>query len=163
MTGIRFEIDDFAFSSYLNEMVRTGQDLTEVMQEAGSYFEGSIKQRFEEGISPDGEPWIISWRAQYEGGKTLVDSAHLQNSFTSLAKSDEVLTGTNVIYAAIHNFGGVIEAKNAPKLAFKTPTGMAFLDAVTMPKRQFIGFNDNDQAAIEDIFMDYFEEVANGH
>ena len=41
------------------------------------------------------------------GRKTLFDTARLQNSVTVQAQADRVVVGTNVIYARIHQLGGM--------------------------------------------------------
>jgi HK97 gp10 family phage protein len=50
----------------------------------------------------------------------LIDTGNLRSSIrTRLPKHGVVLVGTHVVYAAIHEFGGTITAKNAPWLVFK--------------------------------------------
>ena len=51
------------------------------------------------------------------GGTTLVKSSRLVNSITYLTKSKSVIIGTNVKYAKIQHFGGIITPKKAKYLA----------------------------------------------
>ena len=53
---------------------------------------------------------------------------------------NEVIVGVfDVIYAAIHEFGGVIKAKNAPYLWFKTKSGdWVRTKSVTIPARPYL-------------------------
>lgn len=46
--------------------------------------------------------------------------------------------GTNVKYAAIHEYGGVINAKNAPYLKFKIGNKWISKKSITMPERSFL-------------------------
>lgn len=46
--------------------------------------------------------------------------------------------GTNVVYATIHEYGGIIRAKNKPYLQFKTPTGWVSVKEVHMPERSYL-------------------------
>lgn len=71
----------------------------------------SVSHRFETGTAPDGSRWPESLRARLTGGQTLIKSGRLRDSIAETgpqltARSVEV--GTNVVYAAIHQFGGII-------------------------------------------------------
>ena len=71
----------------------------------------SVSRRFETGTAPDGSRWPESLRARLTGGQTLIKSGRLRDSIAETgpqltARSVEV--GTNVVYAAIHQFGGII-------------------------------------------------------
>ena len=51
------------------------------------------------------------------GGTTLVRSAKLVNSITHAVEDDRVVVGTNLRYARIHHFGGIIRPRTAKYLA----------------------------------------------
>lgn len=110
----------------------------------------SAQSRFAAEKDPDGSPWPVSMRAALDGGKTLTHTARLKNSITSEAGDREVAVGTNAIYAAIHQFGGVIKAKTAKGLKFRPAGGNGFVTvmSVTMPKRAFLGLDQDDEAYI---------------
>jgi len=72
-----------------------------------------------------------------------VRTGHLRRSIKVTIKREgsEIVgaIGSNVKYAAIHEYGGVIKAKNAPYLHFKTSKGnWVRVKQVTIPKRPFI-------------------------
>ena len=94
-----------------------------------------------------------------EGGKTLVDSARLMQSITSNASDTGVEVGTNVLYAAIHQFGGTIRAKTSRGLRFKIGKGRdaswATRQSVTIPARPFLGIDAEDEAEIIQIATDW--------
>ena len=46
--------------------------------------------------------------------------------------------GSDLKYAAIHEFGGVIKAKNAPYLTFPIDGGWARVKQVTIPERSYL-------------------------
>ena len=49
------------------------------------------------------------------------------------------IVGTNLVYAAIQEYGGTIKAKNAPYLVFKTADGQWHrVKAVTIPARPYL-------------------------
>ncbi|MEJ0012794.1 MAG: phage virion morphogenesis protein [Bauldia sp.] len=115
----------------------------------------STQRRFEAGRAPDGSVWPPSIRALAENGKTLIDTARLMQSITHNATDDGVEVGTNVLYAAIHQFGGVVRAKNAPKLRFRLLGVWHSADQVTIPARPFLGLDQDDEGEIVAIAEDF--------
>lgn len=71
--------------------------------------------------------------------KILQDKATLKNSINAKAFSDRVEVGTNVIYGAIHQFGG--QAGRGKK--------------VFIPARPFLMVQDEDWPTIKDAISDY--------
>ncbi|MCF8012418.1 MAG: phage virion morphogenesis protein [Clostridiales bacterium] len=74
----------------------------------------SVLQNFREGGRP--EKWKPSIRAQKTGGQTLVDTGRLRGSIYAKANNNSAKVGTNVIYAAAHNFG--YPPRNLPQRKF---------------------------------------------
>ena len=145
MAGASFtvEIDDRAVKAALNRLARAGRDMRPMFDEIGGLIETATLLRFERGESPEGVPWKPSRRALRQGGKTLVDTGRLRDSITRQATRDSVVVGTNVIYAAIHQFGG------------KTGRGLA----VDMPARPYLGVSEDDRRGINEIAADFIEEA----
>ena len=114
-TGVklRVETDDERVRAALGRLVRTLDNPKPVMDEIGAHLESSTVRRFEAERGPNGRAWKPSKRARKQGGKTLSDTGRLCASITRRASRREVAVGTNVLYAAIHQFGGKIE-KQAP-------------------------------------------------
>lgn len=97
----------------------------------------SVSRRFETGTAPDGSRWPESLRARLTGGQTLIKSGRLRDSIAETgpqltARSVEV--GTNVVYAAIHQFGG------------------------TIPARPYLGLSDTDERVIQDLTEDWLRK-----
>ena len=115
----------------------------------------------------------LSRNAAKKGGQTLTDTARLRQSITHRADAAGVEVGSNVVYAAIHQFGGTIR-KKAPKqtLEFDDDTGRLIsrkaaarrktglirvvnaqigAHSVTMPARPFLGISDQGRTSILDI------------
>ncbi len=132
----------------------------DMYQAIGEAMVTSTRQRFDDSAGPDGSPWPISLRAQFEGGKTLVDKAVLVGSITHIAAADQVEWGTNLDYAATHQFGATITPKSADALKFSIP-GIGFItsQSVTIPARPFIGLNDEDETKIERIADDFLAQA----
>ncbi|MFH0299820.1 phage virion morphogenesis protein [Bradyrhizobium sp. 31Argb] len=134
----------------------------------------STHHRFDRGVSPSGGPWPPSLRVIKHGGKTLILKARLYRSLTYIASATRLEFGTNVIYAAIHQFGGLIkQAAREAVLHFKTnkKTGVSRFAkprkadrarkaqigerTIHMPARPFIGLDDADDRAIVKIGEDW--------
>ena len=77
---------------------------------------------------------------KYRNGKPLTDTGALRNSFSTLYDNDTAIAGTNMVYAAIHNFGG------------KAGRGRK----VTVPQREFLKLTPEDEQSLADTVQDYF-------
>ncbi len=125
-----------------------------MFDEIGGYMVARTQQRFDAGTAPGGSKWPASLRALMNGGKTLIDSARLYQSITHNASDAGVEVGTNVEYAAIHQFGGTIHAKTSKGLSwsYKTKGGnrpsWARKMSVTIPARPFLGIDSEDEIEI---------------
>lgn len=163
MAGLSFSVDlDDRRARAVLDAWDTGGDLYDLLDPIGAALVGTVLDRFEKGVGPDGRAWPKSRRAVQEGGQTLVDRGRLRDSVTHAATASEVEIGTNVIYAAIHQLGGVIRAKNGKGLAFKVPgfaaegggEHLVIVESVTMPPRPFLpldGLAPEDEDAINDM------------
>lgn len=144
--------------------------------QVGASLVTSTQRRFEESRAPDGSIWPPSLRVLAHGGKTLIDTARLMQSITFNAFDDGVEVGTNVVYAAIHQFGGQITVPERQQtLHFKTSkrTGQKLqgfrkagkadvhvattipAHSVTIPARPFLGLDDDDDREIMAIAADW--------
>ncbi len=130
--------------------VRRLGDARPMFDEIGAALVTSAQMRFEAEAGPEGSPWPRSVRAMLDGGKTLTDTARLRASLTHVAHADSVEVGTNVLYAAIHQFGGTIRARTKRGLRFRPAGngGDVVRRSVTLPARPFLGLSDTDAATI---------------
>jgi len=142
-------------------------NFTGMHKEIGEYIIDSTKERFRKGVAPDGSAWKPSRRAEETGGKTLMDSRVLYNSFTYRATASSVEVGTNVKYAAVHqglDRSGqevdeiTIEPKKAKLLKFRIAGKWVSKNKVTIIARRYMGFNDEDTEEIGRIVDDRIEE-----
>jgi len=145
--------------------------MTPAMREVGMHLVKSIQENFESGRSPEGAPWKPSKRALREHGKTLVDTRRLEGSVSFQASPDKVEVGTNVEYAAIHQFGGEIhlpeyirtlrfKVNKDGKSRFAKRHSANFEQdvrigkrTITMPARPFLGVAEADWEEIGNIFL----------
>lgn len=107
------------------------------LNEIGTILVASIHRNFREGGRPT--KWKPSKRALRTGGKTLIDTRHLYQSihYTTNIGKKSVTVSTQVVYAAIHHFGGVIKTRFA---------------TIVMPARPFMLYQPNDLKRIRRIF-----------
>ncbi|MGN0710499.1 MAG: phage virion morphogenesis protein [Anaerovoracaceae bacterium] len=140
------EFDKSKMSSVLAENLRT-----------------STIQRFRESKSPEGKKWTESKRVKEIGGKTLVDTAGLRNSIHSKAESSGFAIGTNLKYAATHQFGAenrLIRAKKARGLHFRMNGEWVNVKAVhvSIPARPFLGISEEDLQEMQSTMEEYLIE-----
>jgi phage virion morphogenesis protein len=150
MSGIFVHVshDDSSIRAAMMGVIALGQNPAPIMRDLAAYGESSTRDRFHTETDPDGKPWKKSLRAQISGGKTLTKAGHLGDSITSDSGRDWAAWGSNMIYARIHQLGGVIKPKVAGgKLRFRLANG-AFVSVaqITMPKRGYLGVNKDDEA-----------------
>lgn len=123
----------------------------------------STRLRFKAQQGPDGQPWKPSLRARLGKGKTLVQTARLRNSIRSRADEKGFAVGTNVIYAARHQFGDkrpvTIRAKKARCLRFHVGGHWISKKSVRvqLPARPFLGLGKED---LEEIRTRLEQEVS---
>lgn len=152
MSGISIIADTLPVKNLLDQLVDKLENMTPVMATIGEIVVSQVDEAFEAGVSPSGVTWEPSRRVLEAGGQTLVDTARLRNSITRLITTDSVMIGTNVIYAAIHQLGGVIRPKTARALVF----GGLVRRSVTMPSRPFLPDESSvDWAEISDALERY--------
>lgn len=157
---ITVTIDDSEVRRAFAQLLDVMDDTTPVMSAIGTGLVGSTHQRFITQTDPDGAAWA-ALDPEYAQGKRntriLTESGRLRDSINSEAGRDEVRVGTNVIYAAIHQFGGVIKPVSASHLFFRIGGRLIVADQVTLPARPFLGISDEDEAQIAEIVFGFVE------
>lgn len=128
-------------------------ELDQLGEQLGSLVESQTRRRLSsDKEAPDGTPWA-PWSDDYaasrKGGKSpLEGEGDLIDSITFEVQRGQVLVGSNLVYAAIHQHGGT------PDMA-PGPAGV--------PARPYLGFSDNDLADIQaeaDAWLDRHLEQA---
>ncbi|MGL5166638.1 MAG: phage virion morphogenesis protein [Afipia sp.] len=175
MTGVRMQLDQDAALKELAGYIERARNPRGMFENIGMSLVTSTQHRFEQGKGPDGNPWPPSIRALATGGKTLIGPmARLMRSVTFNATATALELGSNVIYAAIHQLGGIIrQAARTAVLHFKTNkrTGKSLFSkpgkadrarkaeigalVIRMPARPFIGLDDDDNREILRIAEDW--------
>lgn len=122
-------------------------------------------------------PWKITKRqlsgktnAEAKYGPLLSGRKHLRDSVKGTTPAYRVRISNNVPYAAIHNFGGVIERQRKPRkektkkkkgaasLALPQPQGPI---RITIPQRQFIGYSAEVYKEMDALLDKEIENILN--
>lgn len=163
--GIRIQVDVDDAVSGLERIVARGRSPGPALDSIGSYLANSTIRRFETESAPDGLPWKRSGRAEREAGQTLTDTGRLRASIVHRVAGDVLEVGTNVVYAAIHQFGEktkprTIRARRKKALFFPGadhPVRSVQHPGSDIPERPFLGVSDEDRAAIARIVLRHLE------
>lgn len=146
-------------------------DLSPVLGELGEIIVESVKRNFDVGgrvgtgyLGGGSGRWIPSLRATLTGGgKTLVDTGRLRDSVGyTLSGKNTLSVGTNVVYAAIHHFGGVIAPKTAPALVFRLPGKLGVRrvrTSVTIPARPFLVLQNEDLSDMVGVIAEHYAAI----
>jgi phage virion morphogenesis protein len=118
MADILVSISDAEIRSNLDRLQAAGAEITPMLREIGDALVARTMLRFERGTGPTGTPWPPFARSTLArmargrrgaGAKLLQDRGILRQSITRRIFNSVLEVGTNVAYAAIHQFGGTIE------------------------------------------------------
>lgn len=97
----------------------------------------AVAQNFKQGGRPE---WLA---VKYRSGIPLNDTGALRQSIDELSDNDTALVGTNMVYAAIHQFGGWAGRNNK----------------VFIPARPFLQLTNEDKQDLLDDVQDYFAQL----
>ena len=103
MITIKIQRDDL--TATLQNLRRKLKDMSPVMR----YISVLMKRAVEDNFAAQGRPrWKPSQRVLKKGGQTLQKSGRLAASIVGSHSRTQARVGTNVVYAAIHQFGGPV-------------------------------------------------------
>ncbi len=125
-----------------------GMGDTEPLLEAlAAEVESQTRRRIEqEKSAPDGAPWP-EWSGDYaatrHGGQSLLRSeGGLLDSIQSAVSPDLAETGSNLVYAALHQLGGTADMAPGP---------------AAVPARPWLGISADDERDLDAVIGDHFE------
>ncbi|WP_254493148.1 phage virion morphogenesis protein [Bartonella sp. B1099] len=118
-------------------------------QGVGRLIQESTRRRIQsEKISPQGE----KWKNNYARTSILYASGALSRSIDMKASPEKVVIGSGLVYARIHQLGGVIRPKNGKTLRFflKSSKAQHFIcvPQVTMLARPYLGLSEHNKVEI---------------
>lgn len=161
---ITIELKSDTVSPALDRLAALLDDLTPVMREIGEYLVDSTRQRFPTGTAPDGSRWAPkspTTLARYGARRSnRVDprplfgpSGALSGTIAYDAARDSVSVGSNMIYAAVMQFGAAQGAFGRTRRNAPIPWG-------NIPARPFLGLSVEDEAEILEITGDWIADIA---
>jgi len=149
MAGTTLIIDDAGVQRTLGKVLSKLSDFSGPFKEFGEYLTTETQDRFDAERSPDGAPWkplnenYRAWKVEKRGfDKILTFDSNLRDRIVYDAGRQSFEMGTNVVYAAIHQFGG------------RTGRG----HKANMPARPFLGVNEQDADELQTILNDHIFE-----
>lgn len=120
MTGLAIHVDLAGLDVIANRLNALSQlDVEPLLDVAASEVESQTRRRIgDEKTAPDGSRWA-GWSEKYgstrrSGQSLLVNEGDLIDSLHSYVEGDQAFVGSNLVYAAIHQFGGEEVGKNIP-------------------------------------------------
>ncbi|EIC13949.1 phage virion morphogenesis protein [Kingella kingae] len=121
-----------------NQIDRLGAGLSDnrflLMKQLAGTMHHAVRQNFKQGGRPK---WL---GIEYRNGKPLIDTGALRDNINQAYDNDTALVGTNMVYAAIHNFGGMAGRNRK----------------VRIPARPFLVLTNEDKQDLMDEVQDYF-------
>lgn len=154
--------------SALDAIAAIGTRPQAVLDAIGGELRDRTVQRMERGVDPDGIRWesYAALNPLYEMDKQtdhiLIERGALRDSIHSEVEGSALLVGTNLIYGAIHQFGGIIQPRNALQLSFVMGGELFHVDNVHIPARPYLGLGVGDEAAIIDRLDEFLSLTLRG-
>ena len=161
MTGVSVDIDDRQVKDALSRLIGQVTDLRPVLDKLAKVVVARADVSCRGQQSPDGAPWqklsdATLRRRRGSSAQILKDTGRLASSISAQpASAHEVIVGTNVEYAAVHQFG------NPANRMYNTPRG----NPAPIPPRPFLptdGLPDEDRDAMIDIISRALMEAVHG-
>jgi phage virion morphogenesis protein len=173
MTGAAFSVtlDDAPIKSMLERLEMGIRDDRGLLAILGEYGVASTQARFATQASPEGTPWtpLNQAYADFKGaGYDILTgpSGALKSSQHFVLGMSLVAWGSNMIYAAVHQFGATIVPKSAGALFFRLGLGgvrEVLAQSVTIPARPYLGISAEDAEEIVALTQDYFARLIAGY
>lgn len=162
---ITVELKEDEITAVLDRLSRSLTDMTPVMQDIGELLVESTKQRFGEGVAPDGTSWAPKSETTIEAYKRRGDrvdfrplfgpSGRLSSEIFSKAGADSVEWGSSLIYAAVMQFGAAKGEFGRNARGGSIPWG-------TIPARPFLGLSDADRTMVMETISEWLDKAAAG-
>jgi phage virion morphogenesis protein len=150
-----FKVNFAGLDKFVKGCVKKIANPSPLMELIGETLVSSTKERMNRGESPDGTAMLPVAR----GGTPLIKSGLLRRSITYKAGVADVVVGSPLVYARIHQEGGVIKPKTKKALAFGKKENRKVVKSVTIPARPFLGVSQDDHEEIKEMIRLYLSGV----
>lgn len=135
-------------SQALNKLIQNTNNVEPALAEIGECLLESTQQRFVDMQAPDGTPWEelseTTLSRKNRTDRILTESGTLADTLNYQISNNELSLGSNMEYAAMHQFGGT----TSPFSAFPNQE---------IPARPFLGIAPFERAEILDILNHHIE------
>ena len=159
MAGARF--DGTAAIEHLSGLVDAINDPSPLLAELGEYGLRSTRARFKTQTAPDGTAWaaLQPWyqkEKRRNKNRILALNGYLRGQMTwQLVGDRTVEIGSNLPYAAVHQFGATIKPRAAKVLIFRGHAAKS----VTIPARPYLGLSDEDRREIAERTLEWLSRA----
>lgn len=159
MAGNRMSVDFDAktATASLRGLLAGIENPAPLLAQLGEVALRSTRARFSSQTAPDGTAWqaLVPWYKKEKSqnkNRVLTLRGYLRGQLVSqVVGSKSVEVGSNLVYAAVHQFGGTILPKNAKLLHFRGHVAKS----VTIPARPYLGLSDADQNELVERTLDW--------
>lgn len=127
MSGVRMRalFDDAPLRAHLARMaLYDAAKFGALLRDIGEDMVGDVHDNIRTQRLVDGRPMPQSAAARKRGDKTLQDYGHLRDSYTYQVGGASLQVGSNMVYAAIHHFGGETGRGHRTKIMARPVLGM---------------------------------------
>lgn len=169
MAALEFDlkIEDKVIQRRLQKLSAAGGNTKLAFQDIGEYLIQTIDERFTNQEDPDGNSWAElndDYKETKKHQKILTESSELRQSYIYRASNNEVIAGSNLIYAGIHQFGGKTKAHQIrPKYkkalfwsGATSPVAYVNHPGSDIPARPVLGLNAADKKEILIILREHY-------
>ncbi|MCH4295579.1 phage virion morphogenesis protein [Shewanella sp. 3B26] len=152
MAGARIEISTEGFeaaAAKLAAIAAKGEKLGPLMNDIGEMLLFSHQERNAQGIAPDGTPWApLSAATQALKPRHQTTPLRLNdillNQLAYQADDQGLELGSNMVYAAMQQFGGTTSPKS-------------MIPGKEIPARPFLGLSDEDEASVLEMVAGHYQ------
>ncbi|HOE18771.1 MAG TPA: phage virion morphogenesis protein [Syntrophorhabdaceae bacterium] len=168
---ITIKVDDTGVQNLLKTLQSRIKHMQPIMRSISEIMRDEVEENFAQQGRPKWEPLKASTIANrtkqgYWPGKILQMHGHLAASISAKATDTQAVVGTNVKYAAIHQFGGktpptVIRPKNKKALFWPGaahPVKSVKRPGVTIPARPFLIIPETGMGKIRQRLIQYITD-----
>ncbi|QEW21221.1 phage virion morphogenesis protein [Marinibacterium anthonyi] len=167
----RIEFTDDGLSAALARVADALSDTTPLMQDIGEYMVKSTNDNFASGTDPEGRPWAprsqttldaYAARKDKPGPRPLIGpTKSLSGTISYEADADSVSWGSNMIYAAVQQFGAEAGAFGA-RIGVNEKGRRYFMPIPwgNIPARPFLGVDKDDETGLLELVTEYLETAA---
>lgn len=149
---IDIRYDDAEVRRGLNRLLRAARDLSPAMREIAGHLVDSAEENLRRQAAPDGTPWkpladrtLADRRRQNFGVRPILErSGDLFGTIQADHDKRSAAAGTNLVYAALHQFGGLPGMPPAP---------------AAVPARPFLGVTDDHRDMILDTIREHLRRA----